>query len=158
MRLTEIPWPTNSAPKPEAVLDEERVVAGGDGVHRHRGRDAVAAEHLEDPEDPDAVAVLAVRPQRDVGMGSLAVPAGEGGGDVPALRILPLHVFEGHHDAQRHRRPAGPSQPGPGGVKGQVIVVPVVGAAAEGRDYVAVVDAHRPSRAFSSAAWATAAS
>ena len=61
----------------QAMPHQKRIVLGSERIHGNGGFDAVLLQHLEHAKDADTVAILAMRPRRDVGKRSPAVTTGE---------------------------------------------------------------------------------
>ena len=115
----------------QAMAHQERIVLGGEGIHGDRRLDAVPVQHIQDAEDADAVAILAMRPGGDVGEGARAIAAGEVGQLVAAGRAAPFHVLEGDDDAQGHAGVPRPSERRAAGIQGRPVIMVVVHAIAQ---------------------------
>ena len=91
-------------PAPVALLDDGRMLGAQLAVERDRGADAVAVEHLHQPEHADPVAVVAHRPGRNVGDRRAAAARGRRHllGEREELDI--------GNDPERHPRAVGPAE------------------------------------------------
>ncbi len=113
-----------------AVTHESRVVLRGERIHRHRGRDAVPGQYIEDPKDPDPVAVLAMGETRIVGKRPWPESSRQLRRPEASLRRLPLLVVEAQEHAQRHSGLIGPAQHAAGGDRRPRIVLVIHAGAA----------------------------